>query len=280
MMRYDFLLVVAAAAAAAVPAQAANQLLFSSGGPDGRMASASGPAPGDARETETADDFVLGRASRIAGGQFTGLVPLGGASVQQVEIEFYRVFPGDSANPPSGRVPTRENSPADEDFAARDSAAGELSYRGALGNAPFTVANSVVTGINPLPGVFTGGEGAVTGQLLTVDFSFADPLLLEAGHYFFRPEVRLSDGTFLWLSAAKPIVAPGTPFVPDLQSWIRDSGLSPDWLRIGTDITREAPFNASFSLTGSAVPEPASWAMMIIGFGLVGAALRRKAAIA
>jgi hypothetical protein len=31
---------------------------------------------------------------------------------------------------------------------------------------------------------------------------------------------------------------------------------------------------------GSAVPEPASWALMIVGFGLTGAALRRRHAAA
>src|SRR5260221_9984660 len=71
-----------------------------------------------------------------------------------------------------------------------------------------------------------------------------------ADHYFFRPEVELSSGDFLWLSAPKPIVAPGTPFAPDLQSWIRNDDLAPDWLRIGTDITGQGPFNAAFSLSG------------------------------
>jgi hypothetical protein len=43
--------------------------------------------------------------------------------------------------------------------------------------------------------------------------------------------------------------APG-PTPPDLQSWIRNDNLAPDWLRIGTDITGTGPFNASFSLSG------------------------------
>jgi len=60
----------------------------------------------------------------------------------------------------------------------------------------------------------------------------------------------LSNGNFLRLSAPKPIVPPGTPFSPDLQSWIRNADLAPDWLRIGTDITGQGPFNASFSLLG------------------------------
>lgn len=35
--------------------------------------------------------------------------------------------------------------------------------------------------------------------------------------------------------------------------------------------------SAAFALTGTAVPEPASWALMIVGFGLTGSALRRRA---
>ena len=34
---------------------------------------------------------------------FTGLIP-SGANITNVEIEFYHVFPKDSANPPSGNV--------------------------------------------------------------------------------------------------------------------------------------------------------------------------------
>jgi hypothetical protein len=84
--------------------------------------------------------------------------------------------------------------------------------------------------------------------LITV--SFNPPIALTAGHYFFRPEVELSTGDFLWLSAPRPILAPGTPFTPDLQTWIRNDALAPDWLRIGTDITGQGPFNAAFSLSG------------------------------
>lgn len=38
----------------------------------------------------------------------------------------------------------------------------------------------------------------------------------------------------------------------------------------------ETQASLNFDLTGTAVPEPASWAMMIAGFGLVGAAARRR----
>jgi hypothetical protein len=47
-----------------------------------------------------------------------------------------------------------------------------------------------------------------------------------------------------------------------LQAWTRDQFLDPDWLRVGTDIvgggTTAPTFNMAFSLTGQAVPEPAS----------------------
>jgi hypothetical protein len=101
---------------------------------------------------------------------------------------------------------------------------------------------------------------------------------------FFVPQVELNDGDFLWLSAPRPIVAPGTPFPPgftDLQSWTRDDseddGIEPDWLRIGTDITQQGPFNAAFSLSGSVVPEPSTWAMMLLGFAGLGFAAYRQA---
>ncbi len=93
-------------------------------------------------------------------------------------------------------------------------------------------------------------------------------------------EVADADGNFFWLSAPKPIVAPGTPFAPDLQSWTRDDsddGIEPDWLRVGTDIVGAGAFNAAFSLTGSTVPEPSTWAMMLLGFAGLGFAAYRRA---
>jgi hypothetical protein len=100
-------------------------------------------------------------------------------------------------------------------------------------------------------------------------------LLLSTDHYFFRPEVELTNGDFLWLSAPKPIVAPGTPFASDLQSWTRNDALAPDWLRIGTDITHQGPFNAAFSLSGQVVPEPSS--LLLFGAGLAVLVISRRA---
>jgi hypothetical protein len=144
-------------------------------------------------------------------------------------------------------------------------------------NPNFPAANSVINGIFPLPSVFTGGEGPVTGQELLVTVDLTDPFDLPADHYFFVPQVQLSSGDFLWLSAPKPITGGTGPFNPDLQTWIRnDPGIAPDWLRIGTDITHQGPFNATFSLVGETVPEPSTLVIELSGLGLLGWIAHRR----
>lgn len=251
-------LVLSLAALLSIPA-AADSFSFTTGDPDGRIATLSRVPNNGKIQTETADDFILNRETRLTNASFIGLIPIESSlnSINQVEIEFYHVFPKDS-NSFDGRVPTRNNSPSDVeiDSATRDSLAGTLSYTVTLLNPDFTAANSVVNGIHPLPDQFTGGEGAVTGKEVRIDVVFNTPVLLGADHYFFRPEALVDLGDFLWLSAARPL------FQGDLQSWIRNDDLAPDWLRIGTDITGQGPFNASFSLSGETVPEPATWALL------------------
>ncbi len=273
---------------AAAPA-AAQTFSFSTGDPDGKIATASRPDVG-AFEIESADDFVLTHATSITSATFTGLMPAG-ATPEDVVVEIYRVFPNDSnvnrtSGPPTfstSQVPTRVNSPSDVAFGSRNSASGGLSFATSdLGS--FTVLNSVQPGgINPKPGQTTGGDGPVTGDESVFSITFTTPFTLAADHYFFVPQVQLDDGDFLWLSAPRPIVAPGTPFPPgftDLQSWTRDAALDPDWLRVGQDIVGGNPFptfNAAFSLNGALIPEPSTWAMMLLGFACLGFAGYRHA---
>jgi hypothetical protein len=255
----------------AVPA-AADSFTFSTGSPDGLIATLSRVASPGSLETETADDFVTQHDTFINSATFTGLLPMGTplSAVTRIEIELYHVFPVDSAFPPDGRVLTRANSPSDNAFAARDSSLpGQLSFTTTLLSSQFTANNSVVNGIHALPNQFTGGEGPVTGEEVQFNVTFTTPFSVGPDHIFFRPEVGLTDGDFLWLSAPKPIVG-GTPFLPDLQTWIRTDGpggLAPDWERVGTDVTHQGPFNASFSLSGT-IPEPST--VLLLGIALAG----------
>jgi hypothetical protein len=272
-MCWNVLAVLATALAVltAGPARA-DMFFFSTGSPDGKVATLSRIASPGKLETETADDFVTTAPTRITSATFTGLL-VGGATtadIHNVEIELYHVFPKDSDVLRTPQVITRVNSPSDNNFAAADGALGQLTFKTTVLSQMFTAANSVVNGINAAPNQFTGGEGAVTGVEVRIDVTFTTPFDLGPDHVFFRPEVDLGNaGDFLWLSAPKPIIAPGTPFAADLQSWIRNDGpgaLGPDWSRIGTDVTMQGPFNASFSLSGDVVPVPGS--LTLAGIGL------------
>jgi hypothetical protein len=258
---------------------------FSTGDPDGLIATLSRQASAGKLETETADDFVTTQPTLITNASFTGLL-IGGATpanVNNVEIELYHVFPIESTFPPDGRVFTRVNSPSDNNFAAADGSLGQLTFKTTVLNPSFTANNSVINGINAQPNQFTGGEGKVTGIEVRFDVAFNPGFLLGVDHVFFRPEVDLgSAGDFLWLSAPKPILPPGTPFANDLQTWIRNDGpgaLAPDWERIGSDVTHQGPFNASFSLLGTTdLPEPTSLVLLGTAVPILAIWRRRRGA--
>jgi hypothetical protein len=266
---------------------AAQLYFFSTGEPDGKMATASRPSSAGKIEIESADDFVLTSPTDIDSATFTGLLPTGTAlsNIVDVGVEIYRVFPNDSdvgrtSGPPSfntPQVPTRVNSPSDVEFDDRSAGANNLTVTPAIIQSSFTAANSVRNGIQPSPNFHTGGDGSVTGQEVQFDVQFSKSFSLPADHYFFVPQVQLADGDFYWLSAPRPIVAPGTAFpagFTDLQEWIRNEDLAPDWLRVGADIVGGNPaptFNATFSLSGHAIPEPASLVLLGAGLAVLGA---------
>ena len=275
-------------------AAAADITFFDTGTPDKKIATATRPESTGKFEIELADDFILGTRTSVTDATFTGLItgatPL--SSIGEVRVEIYRVFPAlsdvgrTSGSPPfsTSQVPARLNSPSDVELDDRDTASGNLTFKTTdLGS--LTALNSVQPGGIHTPDFNTGGNGAITGEEVQFTITFTTPFTLPADHYFFVPQVEITDpnGNFFWLSAPKPITGGTGPFNPDLQSWTRDQFLDPDWLRVGTDIVGPpAPppatqFNASFSLSGSVVPEPSTWAMMLLGFAGLGFAGYRRA---
>jgi hypothetical protein len=258
---------IGAAAWLVTPASAAS-FSFSAGNPDGRLGALSRPESASEVETETADDFILSDTTVIKSATISGLLTSGAtpADIGNVEVEVYHVFDADSVDPPSGNVPSRVNSPSDVEIASatRDESLGTLNFTTTLLSSNFSVASSVVNGIKKKPNQNTKGDGSASGEEVQLTITFSPPIVLPApasplNHYFFRPEVQVSGGgNFLYLSTPR---SPGTPFVGDLQGWIRNSDLAPDWLRIGTDIIGPATagatpptFNMAFSLGGETVP--------------------------
>jgi hypothetical protein len=228
-------------------------------------------------EIEAGDDFILNGRGTVNSASFVGLIVpgTGTPTISDIVVEIYRVFPNDSTFPPSGRVPTRDNSPSDVAFDSRDSVGGELTFNTSTLAATFSTLNSIQPGgIH----VNTTGNGPLTGTEVQFNVTFLTPFDLPPDHYFFVPQVAVGGGgQFYWLSASRPISGAGTtPFAPDLQVWTRDAALDPDWLRVGTDIVGGTPaptFNAAFSLEGTVAPEPS--AVVLLATGLVLLSLRK-----
>ena len=285
MVRHGLLWVSAFGLTVLVAGPTMGAVVYNNLTPNNQMAIATRPGPVPF-EIEAGDDFVLGSRTSITGASFVGLFVPGSAgtpSVSQVIVEIYRVFPKDSDTVRTPKVPTRANSPSDVAFDSRDVTS---TFNTNIVAATFTALNSVQPGgIHPSPLQTTGGNGPLTGQEVQLNVTFTSPFDLPADHYFFVPQVLLSNGgQFYWLSASRPITGPGTtPFPPgvtDLQAWTRDAALDPDWLRVGMDIVGGATppaFNAAFSLAGNPIPAPASLALLTLGLaGLAGARWRRS----
>jgi len=229
------------------------------------------------QEIEAADDFILSSSISLTSASFIGLIPAG-VSVLDMNLEIYRVFPADSG-PFDGHVVTRMNSPSDVALDERQVSANEATFSQTTLASSFNASNSVLNGIFPFPNQTTNGDGPVAGQEVRFDVTFTTPITLPPDHYFFVPQVQLSSGNFFWLSAARPIpgTSPNTPISPDLQAWIRNQALDPDWSRVGTDIVGGATpptFNMAFQLEGDVVPEPAS--LVLLSTGLIACAWRLR----
>jgi len=248
------LLFCAIVCSAGLPATAGD-FVFRTGEPNGDAAVGARFPSHDRNEIEAADDFVLDQETAIRSATFTGLFGYRGSlsAVQRVDVKIFRVFPLDSAEPPPGFVPTRTNSPADTAFASRTTADAGLTFTVKLLQQFFWGMRTALDEIRPSPHQTTGGELPVLGEKVRFEVVFTPPLVLPAGHYFFTPKVKMSNGNFFWLSTPRPTEPPGMVIDPDFEAWIRNPHIAPSWLRIGSDIIDHGPdptYNMAFSLAG------------------------------
>ncbi len=92
--------------------------------------------------------------------------------------------------------------------------------------------------------------------------------------YSFDMDFMASGGTRYWLS-----VVP-TMLFPPQWGWSEGTGgngsLYQDFFGSRNEIAADLAFTLTGDVTSGAVPEPATWAMLIIGFGAVGFAARRR----
>lgn len=122
------------------------------------------------------------------------------------------------------------------------------------------------------------------GNLLaSTTVSTSDPVV---GHFAWAsiPNLALAAGTYVIggtynggpfpSGAAGVTSAPGYSWITDLQAF--GSGLNFPTVSTGGGYGQNGIPQVNFSLAG-AVPEPAGWALMIGGFGLMGGALRLRA---
>ena len=194
------------------------------------------------REIEAADDFILTSTTTLTSATFTGLVPQN-ASVADVVVEIYRVFPKDSdvtrtSGPPTfstPQVPTRVNSPSDAAFASRDNAGAELVFPPATSApSPLPTACSRAASI-PSP-TRHGRQRPVTGDEVQFDVSCSRPVFCWTPGSLFRAAGSTFHRRFSLVVGAQADHGRRHAFLAGSAGLDRDEDLDPDWFRVGTDI--------------------------------------------
>jgi hypothetical protein len=159
-----------------------------------------------------------------------------------------------------------------DDFTlAADATVSLVGFTGGyFGGSPSTITGFTVT--------FYGDAAGAPGAAL-VDFfltgnageSITDCAGFACSDYSIGVDFEASGGTRYWLSIVPDIT------VPPQWGWGGgtggDSASVQDFL--GNRLQLDVDMAFTLRDTAAVVPEPASWALMILGFGLVGAALRR-----
>lgn len=130
----------------------------------------------------------------------------------------------------------------------------------------FTVENATSPSGFTGPGTIlrSGSVVANTTGLQFIDFAFAS-LNLAAGSYYnvnFSFSGSSNQNFFYDQSGAQPYAQAGFAGIDGTQGYDTENTVIPGIRLNGT--------------AGAVVPEPASWALMVLGFGLVGVAARRR----
>ena len=127
------------------------------------------------------------------------------------------------------------------------------------------------------------GKGFTVAVFSDVD-ALLDTLPLDAGQWLGYAAImgKAPNRDLIWGSFA-PVS--GANQVDWAYSFLGDTSWTSFNVTVDADIipnggTNAADMNIWAFASGGNVPEPASWAMMIAGFGLVGAAMRRRAMVA
>lgn len=137
------------------------------------------------------------------------------------------------------------------------------------------VCYSSLCGYNTTP----GGAGFLSLYGGEATFDFLDPILA-FGAYFSGAQI---EGITLTFNdgEVRSIDVPGHYGIDFVGFSDPGKAITQVKLNIGNDIMAmdDLRFTTAFEQTGG-VPEPATWALMIAGFGLVGAGLRRRGGLA
>jgi hypothetical protein len=133
----------------------------------------------------------------------------------------------------------------------------------------------------PFGAAISGEDNALLSIVATLQFDNGLGYKTERNVVEITP-FALAAGTY-WLNLGNAVTNDGQPAF-----WDINNGPSSAWHSTLGDLTNggcesyfgiDATCSSTFSIQGTArpVPEPASWAMMIAGFGMVGFAMRRRA---
>ncbi len=155
---------------------------------------------------------------------------------------------------------------ADSDSFNDSHAVGIWNVDGAL------IASATVTNANPL----------TTSTSSFGDWRFASvaPTLLAAGSYTIGAYYPTNQDAFVGSSVDNKVIVAAAPWLTFGNGVARTDGS--EFLTRPESVVGDGFQPGFFGTTfqSNAVPEPATWAMMIAGFGIMGAAMRRRVPVA